>query len=180
MKKIEIDSRFKGGFSLFEGYKTVELVPEPANNRDNLLWLWCYDANMMSLDFANCPKTTQNKIVTTLCNRNSLKSVPIDVVIDGLLVIKAGRIIKPHKYEEEEKMKLTPDEQVLYDFFVTFGKVRNSIDYPIVVLAVWTTDEGNDDGILYPEKQAVIDAYCKPGVMDKPLYEAIKTIKGWK
>lgn len=79
---------------------------------------------------------------------------------------------------KDGELTMNKDEQVLYDFFITFGKVR--IDYPIVILACWTTDEGNDDGILYPEKQAVINAYCKTGAMDRPLYEAIKTIKGWK
>lgn len=29
MKQIEINRRYKGGFSLFEGYKTIELIPEP-------------------------------------------------------------------------------------------------------------------------------------------------------
>lgn len=100
MKKIEIDSRFKGGFSLFEGYETVELIPEPANNDDNFLWLWCYDANMMPLDFSNCPKRTQSEIVMELLNRNSLKSVPIVIVIDGMVVAENGRPVKPYKYEE--------------------------------------------------------------------------------
>lgn len=77
-------------------------------------------------------------------------------------------------------MKLTKDEQVLYDFFVTFGKGVGSIGYPIAILAIWTTDEDENTGIIYPHKQEVIDAYCSLDGMDKPLYLAIKEIKGWK
>ena len=51
-------------------------------------------------------------------------------------------------------MKLNNDEQVLYDFFVTFG--------------------------VDPHNQEVINAYCSLDGLDKPLYEAIKENKGWK
>lgn len=102
MKKVEIDSRFKGGFSLFEGYETVELIPEPKNNQDNLLWLWCYDADMMPLNFTRTSNDLQKKIVAELLNRNSLKSVPITVVIDGLIVIENGRPVKMRQYEEKD------------------------------------------------------------------------------
>ena len=74
---------------------------------------------------------------------------------------------------------LTKDERVLYDFFMTFGKAVGTIGYPITVLSCWTDDSEDDLGIMYPEKQAVIDAYCQPHAMDKPLYLAIKNIKGW-
>jgi hypothetical protein len=78
-------------------------------------------------------------------------------------------------------MKLNAKEQVLYDFFVTFGKGVGSIGYPIAILAVWASgDEENDIVAVYPHKQKVIDAYCSLDGMDKPLYEAIKEIKGWK
>lgn len=78
-------------------------------------------------------------------------------------------------------MKLNKDEQVLYDFFVTFGKGVGSIGYPIAILAVWASgDEENGIVAVYPHKQEVIDAYCSLDGMDKPLYEAIKEIKGWK
>lgn len=78
-------------------------------------------------------------------------------------------------------MKLNKDEQVLYDFFVTFGKGVGSIGYPIAILAVWTSNDTEDDGsIVYPNKEKVINAYCSLDGMDKPLYEAIKEIKGWK
>ena len=100
MNKQEINKRFKGGFSLFDGYKTVELIPEPDNNDDDFLWLWCYDANMMPLDFSNCPKQTQSEIVMELLNRNGLKSASIMIVIDGVVVAENGRPIKPYKYKE--------------------------------------------------------------------------------
>lgn len=77
-------------------------------------------------------------------------------------------------------MKLNKNEQILYDFFVTFGKGVGSIGYPIAILATWTNNDTEDDGIMYPAKEKVIDAYHSLDVMDKPLYEAIKTIKGWK
>ena len=77
-------------------------------------------------------------------------------------------------------MDLTKDEQILYNFFITFGKAVGSIGYPISLLATWASDD--DDGgdvVIYPEKQAVLDAYCSLNGMDKPLYLAIKEIKGW-
>lgn len=76
-------------------------------------------------------------------------------------------------------MELNEDEQLLYDFFVTFGQPVKSIDYPLAVLSIWESGD-EDPGIIYPKKDEVVKAYCKPSVMDKPLYEAIKTIKGWK
>ena len=103
MKRAEINKKYKGGFSLFEGYETVELIPEPKNNQDNLLWLWCYDADMMPLNFARINKDYQKKIILELLNRNSLKSVLITVVIDGFVVAKNGRPVKMHKYEEEHE-----------------------------------------------------------------------------
>ena len=101
MNKKEINDKYKGGFSLFDDYKTIELIPEPKNNRDNLLWLWCYDANMMPLSFAGVSKALQGEIVTELLNHNSLKDVPITVVIDGIVVIENGCSVKLHKFEEE-------------------------------------------------------------------------------
>lgn len=102
MKRAEINEKYKGGFSLFEGYETVELIPEPKNNQDNLLWLWCYDADMMPLNFTRTSNDLQKKIVAELLNRNSLKSVPITVVIDGLIIIENGRPVKMHQYEEKD------------------------------------------------------------------------------
>ena len=77
-------------------------------------------------------------------------------------------------------MKLTKDEQILYKFFVTFGKAVDSIGYPIALLATWSSDDNDEDAVIYPEKQAVLNAYCSLDGMDKPLYLAIKEIKGWK
>lgn len=57
-------------------------------------------------------------------------------------------------------MKLNKDEQVLYDFFVTFGKGVGSDWLPIAILAVWTSNDTEDDGIVYPNKEKVINAYC--------------------
>lgn len=76
--------------------------------------------------------------------------------------------------------RLTKNEQVLYKFFVTFGKGVGSIGYPIVLLATWASGDNEYDAVIYPEKQAVLDAYCSLDRMDKPLYLAIKEIKGWK
>lgn len=100
MKKTEIDKKYKGGFSLFNDYKTIELIPESKNNRDNLLWLWCYDANMMPLNFFKISKDLQKEIVMELLNRNSLKSVLITIVIDGLVVAKNGHPAGIRKFEE--------------------------------------------------------------------------------
>ena len=102
MKRIEINKKYKGGFSLFEGYETIELIPEPKNNQDNLLWLWCYDADMMPLNFTRTSNDLQKKIVAELLNRNSLKSVPITVVIDGLIVIENGRPVKMRQQAEKD------------------------------------------------------------------------------
>lgn len=33
-------------------------------------------------------------------------------------------------------MELNHDERVLYDFFMTFGQVNNSIDYPLAILLI--------------------------------------------
>ena len=77
-------------------------------------------------------------------------------------------------------MELTKDEQVLYNFFITFGKAVGSIGYPISLLAIWASDDNDEDAVIYPKKQAVLDAYCSLDGMDKPLYLAIKEIKGWK
>lgn len=76
-------------------------------------------------------------------------------------------------------MELTKDEQILYSFFITFGKAVGSIGYPISLLAIWSSDD-DENVVIYPEKQAVLDAYCSLDGMDKPLYLAIKEIKGWK
>lgn len=77
-------------------------------------------------------------------------------------------------------MEMNNNELTLYNFFVTFGKGVGSIGYPIAILMVWMSDDAEEDGIVYPNKEKVIDAYCSLDGMDKPLYEAIKTIKGWK
>ena len=78
-------------------------------------------------------------------------------------------------------MKLTKDEQVLYDFFITFGKAHDSVDYPLVLLGTWMNyDKDTSDFVLYPSKDKVIDAYCHMGTVDKPLFLAIKELKGWK
>ena len=53
-------------------------------------------------------------------------------------------------------MKLNNDEQVLYDFFVTFGKGVGSIGYPIAILATWTSGDEENDIVVYPHKQEVI------------------------
>lgn len=75
-------------------------------------------------------------------------------------------------------MELNENEQVLYNFFVTFGKGVGTIQYPINILALWVNEQ--ETNFAYPEKQAVIDAYLGMRNMDKPLYEVIKTIKRWK
>lgn len=77
-------------------------------------------------------------------------------------------------------MKLTKKEQILYNFFVTFGKGVGSIGYPITLLSIWASDDDDEDAVIYPDKQAVLDAYCSLDGMDKPLFLAIKELKGWK
>jgi len=88
------------GFSLFDDYKTVELIPEQKNNKDDLLWLWCYDANFMPADFSKMSKQLQGEIIMELLNRNSLKSVLIEIIIDGMVIAKNGHPVKPYKYKE--------------------------------------------------------------------------------
>lgn len=75
-------------------------------------------------------------------------------------------------------MKMNDNELTLYNFFVTFGKAVGTIQYPINILALWVNEQ--ETNFAYSEKQAVVDAYLGMRNMDRPLYEAIKTIKGWK
>ena len=81
-------------------------------------------------------------------------------------------------------MKLTENEQILYDFFISVGQVNQSIDYPLVLLSVWA--DGKKDNTMYAQKDEVIKAYAncllihRKDSLDKQLYEAIKKIKGWK
>lgn len=70
-------------------------------------------------------------------------------------------------------MKLTQKEQTLYDFFIQFGEAVGSVEYPISLLAIWTSGD-DETHMSYANKQAVIDAYAKIGTLDKPLYLAIK------
>ena len=79
---------------------------------------------------------------------------------------------------KDGELTMNKDEQVLYDFFVTFGKGVGTIQYLINILALWVNE--HETNFVYPEKQAVIDAYFGMRNMDKPLHEAIKTIKRWK
>lgn len=76
-------------------------------------------------------------------------------------------------------MELNEDEQVLYDFFIAIGQPMKSIDYPLAILNIWTSGDESAVTTDYIYKDEVINAYGKPGVMDKPLYLAIKEIKGW-
>ena len=77
-------------------------------------------------------------------------------------------------------MEFNADEQVLYDFFMTFGKAHDSVDYPLVLLGTWMSDdEETADFVVYSDKDKVIKAYCHMGIVDKPLYQAIKDLKGW-
>ena len=66
-------------------------------------------------------------------------------------------------------MKLTKDEQILYNFFVTFGEAVGSIGYPIAILATWTSEDEEDNTVMYPEKEEVVNAYCSLDGLDKPL-----------
>ena len=81
-------------------------------------------------------------------------------------------------------MKLNDDQQVLYDFFCQMGKVKNSVDYPLMLLNSWCgqgyegfrTTECPDKNVLTAAYQRCLFYHT----LDKPLYEAVKTLKGWK
>ncbi len=80
-------------------------------------------------------------------------------------------------------MKLNHDEQVLYDFFCQGGIVNNSVDYPLILLNAWANGETSSVVAEYEKKDEVLTAYnhcIVQGSLDKPLFLAIKTIKGWK
>lgn len=78
---------------------------------------------------------------------------------------------------------MNKDEQVLYDFFCQIGKVNNSVDYPLILIASWLNRDHESVVADYDKKDEVLDAYNHCVIassLDKPLYEAIKTIKGWE
>lgn len=80
-------------------------------------------------------------------------------------------------------MKLNDDQKVLYDFFCQIGTVNNSVDYPLILLNSWSNADQESVVADYDKKDEVLDAYNHciiSSSLDKPLYEAIKTIKGWK
>ena len=80
-------------------------------------------------------------------------------------------------------LKLNQDEQVLYDFFCQIGMVNNSIDYPLILIDSWLHRDHESVVATYDKQDEVLDAYnhcIVSNSLDKPLYEAIKTIKGWK
>lgn len=79
-------------------------------------------------------------------------------------------------------MKLNDDEQVLYDFFCQGGIVNNSVDYPLILLNAWANGETGSVVAEYKKKDEVLTAYnhcIVQGSLDKPLFLAIKQIKGW-
>lgn len=94
-------------------------------------------------------------------------------------IAKLGNVTVTYLLGTDNCTDMTENEQILYNFFVTFGQAVGSISYPITILACWTSNE-DETNIIYPYKDKIIDAYCSMDGMDKPLYEAIKTIKGWK
>ncbi len=80
-------------------------------------------------------------------------------------------------------MKFDIDQQVLYDFFCQIGTVNNSIDYPLILINSWINADQESVVADYDKKDDVLDAYNHCIIasnLDKPLYEAIKTLKGWK
>ena len=80
-------------------------------------------------------------------------------------------------------MKLNDDQQVLYDFFCQIGTVNNSVDYPLILLNAWANADHESVVADYDKKDEILDAYNHCIInfdLDRPLYEAIKTIKGWK
>lgn len=77
---------------------------------------------------------------------------------------------------------MNKDEQVLYDFFCQIGVVNNSVDYPLILLNAWANGETSSVVAEYNKKDEVLAAYnhcIARSSLDKPLYEAIKQIKGW-
>ena len=79
-------------------------------------------------------------------------------------------------------VKLSNDQRVLYDFFCRVGKISNSVDYPLILINSWLKRDYDSVVADYDNKDEVLDAYNHciiASSLDKPLYEAIKTIKGW-
>lgn len=79
-------------------------------------------------------------------------------------------------------MKLTHDGKVLYDFFCQIAVVDNSVDYPLILLNAWANGETSSVVAEYGKKDEVLTAYnhcIVQGSLDKPLFLAIKQIKGW-
>lgn len=73
-------------------------------------------------------------------------------------------------------------QKILYDFFVKVGKGMNTIAFPLTVLNDWIEFNNDDLEIKFSNKQEVVNAYVKCSMnkeLDKPLYEAVKTIKEW-
>lgn len=77
---------------------------------------------------------------------------------------------------------MNKEQKILYDFFVKTGKGVNTITFPLTVLNDWIKFNNDDLEIKFSNKQAVVNAYVKCSMakeLDKPLFEAIKTIKEW-
>lgn len=77
---------------------------------------------------------------------------------------------------------MNKEQKILYDFFVKIGKGMDTIAFPLIVLNNWINYDRDDLEIKFSNKQAVVNAYVKCSMdkeLDKPLFEAIKTIKEW-
>lgn len=69
------------------------------------------------------------------------------------------------------------------DSSIKLGMINNSVDYPLVLIDSWLHRDYESVVADYDKKDEVLEAYNHciiASSLDKPLYEAIKTIKGWE
>lgn len=86
MAEQSVLEKYKGGLSLFKGFKTVELLLDERNTNENELYFLGYDANMYPLpDFATFPLNYQS--VIKLAVKGRLSDWKGAVYIDGTKVL---------------------------------------------------------------------------------------------
>lgn len=86
MTEQSVLEKYKGGLSLFKGFKTIELLLDEKNTNDNELYFLGYDANMYPLpDFATFPLNYQS--VIKLAVKGQLSDWKGAVYIDGTKVL---------------------------------------------------------------------------------------------
>ena len=86
MTKHTVLEKYKGGLSLFKGFKTVELLLDESNTNENELYFLGYDADMYPLpDFSTFPLNYQS--VIKLAVKSRLTDWKGSVYIDGTKVL---------------------------------------------------------------------------------------------